>query len=713
MTAPASPAPRAPRSPQPPRDRVTLVVDPSRAVLPVSDILLGAFLEDINHAIDGGLSANLIANHSFEGAYVSRHLHTNTIAAVTRRRPRPVSDPLRHWRVRGGTLAAPAVEEAGTGDDASTPLVPGARFARLTSEGAAVVRNVGHARRGAGIGARRGVVYHVDARVRLGSFDGSLVARLVDRRGRALASSTLTLTPDPDHLGWHVATAALRPPRTALVAFEIAARGAGTLDLDQVRLIPADHWGAGDPRWSQGVLRRDLVEAIAELKPRFVRFPGGCIVEGLDCANAYDWKRTVGPLAGRRPDYNLWGLSTRGGDYSQSFQVGYYEYFLLCEDLGAKPLPVVGAGMACQLRATEVLPLDSPEFAAVVQDTLDMIEWATGDPASSPWARLRAEAGHPEPFALDMIAVGNENAGPQYLHRFRAIREAVRARHPHIDVVLSAGALAWGVEFEQAWEEARRDPRGLIVDEHFYKSPSWVIDAASRYDAYPRDVRVAVGEYAANLPSGLVPAPIRPVPNTFRSALAEAAFLTGVERNADVVAMASFAPLLNLVGHGQWEHNLIDFNPFAVMPTANHHVQRMFAATVRERIVPLDRDGLPPGLLVSATAGAALSGEVPVRDGLPADDAVAVKLVEVAGRAARVRLRVPGAAEGAPVRVEVLAASDEARNRLRWVGRGRHEVRPRVSRRVTGPDGVVELKVPGRSVTVVEVDLSAPSPTVE
>ena len=664
---------------------VTLTADPARASGEVSPLLIGAFLEDINHAIDGGLGANLLANHSFEGAYLSRRLHTNSIAAVTRHRPRRVTDALRHWTVSGGAVRARV-------DDA---LVAGSRYARLESAGTAVLRNEGHARGGRsrsahGIGARRGVSYAVTARVRRGAFTGSLVARLVDRRGRALASSTLTLTPDPAHQGWEVATATLRPPRTTLAAFEIAVRGRGVLDLDELSLIPADHWGAGDPRWSQGVLRRDLVEAIAALEPRFVRFPGGCIVEGLACDNAYDWKRTVGPLETRRPDYNLWALSTPRGDYSQSYQVGFYEYFLLCEDLGAAPLPVVGAGMACQLRSRETVPVDSQVFGQIVQDVLDLIDWATALPEHSEWARLRAEAGHPEPFPLDTIAIGNENSGPGYLERFRRIREAVREHAPGIRVVLSAGALAWGTEFDQAWEEARRDPAGVVVDEHFYKSPTWTIDAASRYDDYPRDVPVAVGEYAANLPSALVPKPVRPTPNQFRSALAEAAFLTGVERNADVVAMTSFAPLLNLVGHGQWEHNLIDFNPFTVMPTANHHVQRLFSTTVRDRIVPLE-GALPEGVLASATAGS---------------DAVSVKLVNTTGRRVPVRLRVPGASGEA--HLEALSARDDARNRLRWAGRGRHEVRPRVGD-VPVRDGELRHLLGARSVVAVTIPVPPPS----
>ncbi len=670
-----------------PRAGVTLSADPARAERRVSPLLIGAFLEDINHAIDGGLGANLVANHSFEGAYVRRGLHTNTVAAITHRRPRRQVDPLRHWYVRGGLAIVPDPGDDAVGGPGDAPLIPGTRFARLTSHGAAVLRNTGHGRSGRGIGARRGVALRMSAHVRRVSFAGSIVARLVDGRGRVLASSTLALEPDPDHPGWQRATAELRPGRTALAAVDLVVRGSGTLDVDEVRLVPEDHWGTGDPRWSQGVLRRDLVEAIAALRPRFLRFPGGCIVEGLDCSNAYDWKRTVGPLERRRPDYNLWALATRGGDYSQSFQVGYYEYFLLCEDLGAKPLPVVGVGMACQLRSSEVLPVDSDAFRSVVRDVLDLIDWATGDPGSSEWARLRAEAGHPEPFELDMIAIGNENSGPQYLERFRIVKEAVRAHRPGISVVLSAGALAWGIEFDEAWAEARRDPADVIVDEHFYKSPTWTVEAASRYDDYPRDVPVAVGEYAANLPSGLVPKPVRPVPNSFRSALAEAAFLTGVERNADVVAMTSFAPLLNLVGRGQWEHNLIDFNPLAVMPTANHEVQRMFARSVRDRIVPLDGD-LPAGMFASATAD---------------DDVLAVKLVNTSGKRALVRVRVPGAA-GADARIESLAADADARNRLRWWGRGRREVRPRTVERAV-VDGEVAVRAAGRSVVVVEIPL--------
>ncbi|WP_062379331.1 alpha-L-arabinofuranosidase C-terminal domain-containing protein [Demequina pelophila] len=679
------------------RSIVDLVADPSRSPGPVSPLLIGAFLEDINHAIDGALGANAVANHSFEGDYVRRTLHTNTIAALTHRRPRRRRDGTRHWDIRGGTLAI----------STDRPLVPHGHHARVTSGGRAVLRNEGHGIGGPAIGARVGVAFTLTLAVRVDGAPVRLAARLADRRGRVLAASPLQVEGRRDD-GWALASCTLTPDRTALVRLEIGIDGEGVVDLDEVALIPGDHWGAGDPRWSQGVLRRDVVEALRDMRPRFLRFPGGCIVEGLDATNAYRWKDTVGPLAGRRPEYNLWAVATRGGDYSQSFQVGYYEYFLLCEDIGAAPLPVVDVGIACQLRSGDVCA--PARFEELVQDALDLIDWATGDPATSQWARLRAEAGHPEPFPLEMIGIGNEAGGPDYLDRFARMRAAIARHHPGITAVMSAGALTWGTEFAQAWEAARAapDPGGLVVDEHFYKSPSWTAAAARRYDDYPRDVRVAVLEYAANLPSALTPKPFRAAPNTMRSALAEAAFLTGCIRNSDVVAMTAFAPLLNVVGRGQWEHNLIDVNALRVMPTANYHVQRLLARTLGERRVPLEggaggaggaagRGGavrspaLPPGVEGVATA---------------TDRAVTVVLVNPTARRVPVRLRVPGAEAGASADVTRIAAPEGARNLLPVSGRGTHAVRPRSSHRVVAGESV-RVALPGHSLVTITVPLAA------
>lgn len=570
----------------------TLTIDADRRTHRVSPTLFGLFFEDLNYGLDGGLNANLVNNHSFEAVYLDRRGHNLLRALVTKRAPRRVPDLTRHWHVTGGKLVA-----------VDRTDVPGAHAGRLTSFGAATVVNHGYPGGRAGMGARAGTPLEFAADVRLQGFEGDVRVQLVDLDGAVVADALCRLSPTT--ADWQSARASLLPSRTGLVSLRITADGAGALDLDEVRLVPSDHWGAGDSAWSQGVLRRDLVEAIRDAAPTFLRFPGGCVVEGMDARNAYRWKDTVGPLVGRRGDFNLWALHVTEGDYHQSHQVGFYEFFLLCEDLGITPLPVINAGLACQGRSKHVCAIASPDFDSIVTDALDLVEWATGDPATSRWAALRAEAGHPEPFKLDVIGIGNENLGPEYTERFRLIREALLEKRPELKVVLSAGMFPAGKGFEHSWELARSAdlarPEQVLVDEHFYKSPRWVETASSRYDSYPRGgARVFVGEYAAHPPTLMTPRPFRPAANSFASALGEAALYTGLVRNSDVVAMSCYAPLFNLVGHGQWEHDFLDFNPFVVQPTLNYWVQQLFTASLGESVVEVD-GALPDRLYVCAT----------------------------------------------------------------------------------------------------------------
>ncbi|TFV49576.1 alpha-L-arabinofuranosidase C-terminal domain-containing protein [Blastococcus sp. TF02A_35] len=642
----------------------------------VSPLLFGLFLEDINFACDGGLNANLVNNHSFEGVYLDRE------RSGARR-----IDRTRHWSVSEGVLTA-------SGDGA---VVPGRTFGRVESAGEARLSNPGYP------GGRPGMAFRGPLRftalVRGDGYRGALEVGLLDGDGEPLATAALAV----EGTGWREVSAVLEPSAEAVGSLELWFAGEGVADLDEVRLVAEDHWGAGDPRWSQGLLRRDLVEALRDLHPRFLRFPGGCIVEGSGGGTHYKWKDTVGPLAERRAEASLWGERRADGDYSQSYQVGFYEYFLLCEDLGIEPLPVVWAGMSCQLRGGECVPLDGPELDAVVQDAVDLLDWATGDPATSAWAALRAQAGHPEPFALSHLGIGNENFGPGYLARFERIRAAVDAHRPGLSIVLSSGYLPEGASFEEAWAFARPDA-GLVVDEHFYRSPRWVLENVHRYDGYPRGgATVFLGEYAAHPPHLLdqgVPeiltdlevdpgAAGEPRPNTWASALAEAAFLTGVERNSDVVAMTSYAPLLELVEHEQWAHNLLDFSPLHVLPTANYLVQQAFAASLGERVAPVE-GALPGGVHASATS----------------DDGTAyVKLVNVGEQPRRLDLGVEGAGTG-PARGSRIAAPPDAVNRLGFTGGPQVQVAP-------GPveaaveAGHLDLTLPPHSVTVLRVPLQA------
>ena len=677
-----------------------------QATTPISPTLYGLFLEDINFGCDGGLNANLVNNHSFEGVYLTNgtlpYAPLELIPDGARERfaamapedlPLPPTTPsgrrldrLRHWRFEGGRLESSRL---------SAPT-PGASFARLhLDDEQGTLENHGYpgGLPGMAFDAERPML--LSLLVRTDAFDGTLQARLVDANGTVLASETV----QQDAKGWQQCQVRLAPAATTLGSFQIVATGAGAVDIDEVRLVHEDHWGAGDPRWSQGLLRRDLVEALGALAPRFLRFPGGCIVEGCGDGSHYDWKKTVGPLVTRRAEYNLWGQSRTDGDYSQSNQIGFYEYFLLCEDLGMAPVPVVWAGDSCQTRMDEHLPLESAEFAAVVQDTLDLIEWATGDPTTSHWAALRAAAGHPEPFPLHHLGIGNENFGPEYLAHFERIKEAVDRAHPGLTVIVTGGVIRPGESVDAAWASWGED-EGVLVDEHFYNSPSWLFNATERYDSYPRGgARLFLGEYAAYLGYDLgdrhpaVPESLlAPEPNTWLSALAEAAFLTGVERNADVVAFSCYAPLLNLVGHGQWPHCLIDFSPSHVVRTANYLVQQLFATRIGEYVVPVEGE-LPANVFASASLG---------------DGVLHLKLVTIGAAPVALTLAIDGVQDGTAA-ATVIGGALDAVNRLAFEGEPRMEVEPReAGLEVRG--GSVELILEPASVLAVSFAIAPLTP---
>ncbi len=365
----------------------------------------------------------------------------------------------------------------------------------------------------------------------------------------------------------------------------------GALDLDMVSLFPLDTW---DHR--PNGLRKDLVQLLADMHPGFIRFPGGCIVEGRQLATRYRWKTTIGDIAQRQTLINRWNdeFDQRPApDYFQSFGLGFYEYFQLAEDMGANPLPILNCGMACQFNSSETAKLD--ELDDYIQDALDLIEFANG-PETSAWGHLRAQMGHPAPFHLTMIGVGNEQWGARYLERYKLFAAALKAKHPEIKLVVSAGPAPSGEPFETMWSNWR-DLKADIVDEHYYMAPEWFLANTGRYDHYDRSgPKVFAGEYAAQT-SGTTKPDNR---NNWKAAIAEAAFMTGLERNADVVQMASYAPLLAHVDAWQWKPDAIWFDNLHSYGTPNFYVQSVFANNAGTRIVPVTphADG---GLYTSAT----------------------------------------------------------------------------------------------------------------
>jgi alpha-N-arabinofuranosidase len=542
-----------------------IIVQTAREGPKIPTTQFGIFFEDINFGADGGVYAELVKNRSFE-----------------------FPDPLMGWTkvARGGAEGTVRVL------DRDPAIAANPHYVSLTVE--TVGDGLGVSNEGfRGIGVRAGETYRFSVRAR--GRETGLRVEVVAPDGTTLARADVAgIGP-----GWKTVTATLRPDATAAKArLVLLATGVGTLELDAVSLEPEATWKGRHPG-----LRADLVQLLAEMKPGFLRFPGGCIVEGKQLDTRYQWKNTLGPPDERRLLINRWNDEFKhrpAPDYFQSFGLGFYEFFLLCEDIGARPLPILNCGMACQFNSGELAPPD--QIDRYVQDALDLIEFANG-PASSPWGRRRAEMGHPAPFQLGMLGVGNEQWGPAYFERYERFARAIKERFPEIRLVASAGPSPADDRFRAAWKQFRS--RGAdIVDEHCYDRPTWFYDAATRYDTYDRKgPKVFMGEYAAQ--SVGVGKPENH--STWECALAEAAFMTGLERNADVVVLSSYAPLFAHIDAWQWTPDLIWFDNRRLFGTPSYHVQALFSRHRGEVVLPfkLSDSGRPAGgrprLYVSAT----------------------------------------------------------------------------------------------------------------
>lgn len=520
----------------------------------ISDHLIGIFFEDINYAADGGLYAELVQNRDFE------------YSAADRGREKDWG-PRKAWELKG----------SGSWEIATAhplhPNNPHYAMLQVTEGGQSLLLNHGYE----GIPLKRGEKYDFT----LYSFategkGGSVVVRLLDEQGQAVAEGRI----QANSRDWHqqkcvlTATADVQAASLALIP-----QKPGNYGFDLVSLFPR-HTFRNRPNG----LRADLAQTLADLHPRFVRFPGGCVAHGNGLDNMYDWKGSIGPLQARKPLRNLWG-------YHQTRGLGYHEYFLFCEDLGAEPVPVLAAGVPCQNSGDcnhrsgddELLckgqqgGLPMEEMPAYIQDVLDLIEYANGDARTTEWGRRRAEAGHPQPFNLKYIGIGNEDLITDiFAERFRMIFEAVRERYPDITVIGTVGPFYEGTDYDEGWRLATR--LGVpMVDEHYYESPGWFINNQEYYDRYDRrKPHVYLGEYAAHLPGR---------PSNVETALAEALYLTAVERNADVVRMTSYAPLLAKEGHTQWKPDLIYFDNHSVRPTVDYYVQQLFGQHAGNRYI--------------------------------------------------------------------------------------------------------------------------------
>ncbi len=531
---------------------VTLKVDASSAKHEVPADLWGLFFEDINFAADGGIYAELIKNRSFE-----------------------FYKPLMGWK---------NVEDNSKGSvqilNRSGEQNP--RYVRLIKPG--VSGRFGMVNEGfRGMYIREGNEYHfsVWARKESGS-QPALDVELVDPGNRVIGKTTITgLTPE-----WKKYESTIVAGSTELKAgLRVMLSGEGSVDIDMVSLFPADTW-----KGRKGGLRADLVQLLADMKPGFLRFPGGCIVEGHDLSVRYQWKKTVGPVENREVIVNRWNYEfahRSTPDYYQSFGLGFYEYFLLAADLGAEPMPIINCGMACQFNTCELVPLD--ELEPYIQDALDLIEFANG-PVTTEWGKLRAEMGHPEPFNMKYLGVGNEQWGPQYVERLEIFQKRILEKYPDIVLVGGSGPYPDGADFEHLWGEMRR-LNVPLVDEHYYRPPHWFLNGATRYDQYDRNgPKVFAGEYASH---SQIQGERGESRNNWEAALSEAAFLTGIERNSDVVALASYAPLFGHVDAWQWRPDLIWFDNHRSVGTPSYHIQKLYSVNKGTHVLDALSEGKP------------------------------------------------------------------------------------------------------------------------
>jgi alpha-L-arabinofuranosidase len=522
-----------------------LTVDAGKPGGIVQPTMYGIFFEDINFGADGGLYAEMVLNRNFE---FPNHLQGwNTFGKVT------VGD----------------FEPAFTRNPHYVTVYPSGHKEKTSG-----LENKGFF----GMGFKKGMKYDFTVYARLNNLQGKTAkirVELVGDDNVPMDRQVITLSNNQ----WQKKTVTLTANRTMQHGLlRIFNAGSEAVDLDYVSLFPEDNWHG---------LRADLVKDLDDLHPGIFRFPGGCIVEGTDLQTRYQWKNTIGDPENRPLNENRWNYTfphRQYADYYQSYGLGFYEYFLLAEKIGAEPLPVLSCGLACQFQNADN---DSNAHVALkdlqpyVDDALDLIEFCNGD-VNTKWGKIRAELGHPKPFNLKQIGIGNEQWGPLYSERLEVFVKQIRAKYPNIKICGTSGPSADGKDFDYGWQEMRKLNVDL-VDEHYYKSPQWFLDNAGRYDKYDRrGPKVFAGEYAAHGKGER---------NNWEAALSEACFMTGLERNADVVYQATYAPLFAHVDGWQWKPDLIWFDNLNSVRSANWYVQMLYGTHKGTNMLKVTENG--------------------------------------------------------------------------------------------------------------------------
>ena len=535
--------------------KTNLEVNTATTVTKIQPTMYGVFFEDINFAADGGLYAEMIKNRSFE------------FEAPLMGWEQPNSDKHSFNTTSGIATTIKALENK-TNPSFCRVLINDAKGFSIINEGFR------------GMGIKKDAKYNLS--LKAANHNGAIkkiIIQFIDKNKKVLGETSIVPTSNE----WKGYTAQFTATQTeAKAQLKITFEGNGTIDLDMISLFPEDTW-----RNRKNGMRKDIVQLLYDMKPGFLRFPGGCIVEGRTLAQRYQWKKTVGDVDKRETLVNRWNTEFShkpAPDYFQTFGLGFFEYFQLSEDLGAQPLPILSCGMACQFNTGELVPME--ELDPYVQDALDLIEFANGG-TETPWGRVRSEMGHPKPFNLKYIGVGNEQWGPDYIERYKVFEKAIKAKYPKMIIVSGSGPFPEGDYFEYGMQELKK-LNAEIVDEHYYKSPQWFRENATRYDSYDRKgPKIFAGEYAAQ--SVAIASPDNR--NNWECAFSEAAFMTGLERNAEVVNLTSYAPLMAHEEAWQWTPDLLWFNNLEAYGSANYYVQKLFATNRGTDLIAITKDG--------------------------------------------------------------------------------------------------------------------------
>ena len=518
---------------------------------PVQNTMYGLFFEDINYAADGGLYGELIKNRSFE--FPQNFMGWQVFGKVQLKNDGPF-ERCPHYV----TLSDPGHKERRTG-----------------------LQNEGYF----GIGVVEGEEYRFTVWARAPKGASTIRVQLIDQNTMEEKQEFTENKLEVKSADWKQYEVVIKSPRTFNKAnLRVYLASANPVDLEHVSLFPVNTF-----KNRKNGMRRDLAQALADIHPGLLRFPGGCIVEGCDLETRYQWKNTIGPVENRPLNQNRWEHTfdyRYYPDYYQSYGLGFFEFFQFSEDIGAEPLPVLNVGMACQFqnwnKESAHVPMD--QLDPYIQDCLDLIEFANGD-VNTTWGKKRAEMGHPEPFNMKYIGVGNEQWDTLYYKRLTPFVKAIRAKYPDIKIVGTSGPDSEGKMFELGWQDMKKQKADL-VDEHFYRPESWFLNSGLRYESYDRKgPKVFAGEYACHGKGKKW--------NHYEASILEAAFMTDMERNADVVYMTAYAPLLAHVDGWQWRPDLVWFDNTEMFKTCSYYVQQMYAQNKGTNVLSLTMNKKP------------------------------------------------------------------------------------------------------------------------